>query len=408
MFHACEIPTASLSGVSAQPSRNESSAILRRNLGRLSKAAMARMESDMPWFRELSAQERSWVGMVVQNGIRAFAEWFDAHGPDTTLMEDAESVLASDIFGSAPRAFAGVVSLEQTVELSRLTFDVVESNLSAMIRTDRTQELHNALLRFGREYAFATAQVYARAAEARGAWDARLEALVVDGVLREQPEEAVLSQAGALGWSERGQVAVVLGGAPGQRALAQVFDDVRRITRAADMDALCGSRGNRIVVVLGGVDDPAAATRLISGQFAPGPVVHGPLTPDLGHAHVSAQAAASGFRAANAWPGAPRPVSSEDLLPERVLSGDEAASEQLVTEVYAPLVEARGTLIETLDAYFGNGGSVEATGRALFVHPNTVRYRLRQTAELTGLTPNDPRHAYAIRLAITLGRLREA
>lgn len=391
--------------MSAKPTRNESSAILRRNLGKLSKAAMARMESDMPWFRELSAQERSWVGMVVQNGIRAFADWYDHHSTETTLMEDAESVLASDIFGSAPRAFAGVVSLEQTVQLSRLTIDVVEANLNSMIRTDRTQELHNALLRFGREYAFATAQVYARAAEARGAWDARLEALVVDGVLREQPEETVLSQAGALGWRDRGQVAVVLGAAPGDRPLAHVFDDVRRLARAGHMDAMCASRGDRIVVVLGGVEDPAAAAVRLADVFGPGPVVHGPLTPDLAHAHVSAQAAASGYRAAAAWPGAPRPVSSEDLLPERVLAGDDAAREQLLSEVYGALVEARGTLIETLDAYFGHGGSVEATGRALFVHPNTVRYRLRQTAELTGLTPNDPRHAYAIRLAITLGRL---
>jgi DNA-binding PucR family transcriptional regulator len=41
----------------------------------------------------------------------------------------------------------------------------------------------------------------------------------------------------------------------------------------------------------------------------------------------------------------------------------------------------------------------------MFVHANTVRYRLRRAAETTGLTPNDPRQAYTYRVALTLGRL---
>ena len=48
----------------------------------------------------------------------------------------------------------------------------------------------------------------------------------------------------------------------------------------------------------------------------------------------------------------------------------------------------------------GGGGA-----RALFVHANTVRYRLRRIHEVTGYSPTDPRDAYALRLAITLGRL---
>ena len=73
------------------------------------------------------------------------------------------------------------------------------------------------MLRYGREVAFATAEVYARAAEVRGAWDARLEALVVDAVLRAETDEAVLSRASALGWGDRGDVAVVLGAVPHER-----------------------------------------------------------------------------------------------------------------------------------------------------------------------------------------------
>jgi DNA-binding PucR family transcriptional regulator len=39
------------------------------------------------------------------------------------------------------------------------------------------------------------------------------------------------------------------------------------------------------------------------------------------------------------------------------------------------------------------------------VHPNTVRYRLRRIAELTGYSPLEARGAYALRLSLTLGRL---
>jgi DNA-binding PucR family transcriptional regulator len=39
------------------------------------------------------------------------------------------------------------------------------------------------------------------------------------------------------------------------------------------------------------------------------------------------------------------------------------------------------------------------------VHPNTVRYRLKRIAEITGLAPLNPRDAFALRIALTIGRL---
>jgi DNA-binding PucR family transcriptional regulator len=60
--------------------------------------------------------------------------------------------------------------------------------------------------------------------------------------------------------------------------------------------------------------------------------------------------------------------------------------------------------VETLTAYFGSGRSLEGTARALFCHPNTVRYRLRQVADLTGLAPTDPREAFTLEIALVLGR----
>ena len=38
------------------------------------------------------------------------------------------------------------------------------------------------------------------------------------------------------------------------------------------------------------------------------------------------------------------------------------------------------------------------------MHPNTVRYRMRQVADLTGFTPATPRDALTLQIALVLGR----
>jgi DNA-binding PucR family transcriptional regulator len=373
---------------------------LQRSTGALSTAATARMDSDLPWFRELSAEDRSWVGLIVQAGIRSFVDWYR----DGAVSVDDGPALAASVFGAAPRALAGVITLRQTVDLVKLSIQVVESNVADLLRPEDAAEVKTAVARYAREVAFATAEVYARAAEVRGAWDARLEALVVDAVLRAETDEAVMSRASALGWSARGTLAVVLGAVPERRTETDLFDEVRRVARTAGMDALCAVQGERLVVLLGGVDDARTAAAAVADLFGEGPVVVGPVADDLGGASTSARAALSAHRAASGWPDAPRPVLSTELLPERALAGDGHARRHLVEDVYLPLLQARSTLVETLTAWFASGGSIEGAARALFVHPNTVRYRLRQVAELTGLTASDPRDSFTLEIALVLGR----
>ena len=97
-------------------------------------------------------------------------------------------------------------------------------------------------------------------------------------------------------------------------------------------------------------------------------------------------------------------MRSDDLLPERALAGDGHARRHLVDEIYLPLDRARGTLVETLAAYLEHGSSIEGASRALFVHANTVRYRLRQITDLTGFAPTVARDAFTLEIALVLGR----
>jgi DNA-binding PucR family transcriptional regulator len=356
------------------------------------------MDETLSWYRAMPAEQRSWVGLVAQAGIAAFVEWFKH--------PEQRRQITGEVFGTAPRELARTVSLQQTVEMVRITIGVVEEATATIAGPQHAAELREAVLVYAREVAFAAAQVYAQAAEARGAWDARLEAMVVDALMRGETDEALRSRAAALGWGSPSSVTVVIGTPPDDEPEA-VVDGVRRAARHAGLDVLVAVQGDRLVAVLGGAPDPLRASRALLAQFGPGPIVIGPPVPDLMSATASAQAAVAGLVASTGWPGTPRPVLAADLLAERTIDGDPVARRQLVDDVYLPLVAAGGGLVETVSAYLEQAGSLEATARVLYVHPNTVRYRLRRAADVTGYAATTPREAFVLHVALVVGRLSD-
>ena len=381
--------------------RDDTIARLEASMGALGTAAMLSMDRRLPWFRGMSAENRSWLGLVAQAGVAAFVDW--VKHPERT-----RPAVAGEVFGTAPRELARAVTLQQAVEMVRVIVDVVEAQVDELAAPGGEAELREAVLRYTREIAFGTAQVYARTAEARGAWDARLEALVVESLVRGEVDEGLQSWASALNWSFS-PVTVIVGTAEGSTAAGAgaegLIDEFRIVARRARLDVLAGVHGSRLVLVVGGSTDPMDAARHFAGRFGPGPVVVGPAAADLQSAVTSAWAALAGLRAADGWPDAPRPVLASDLLPERALDGDESARVALIDEVYEPLLRGGSALLDTVMTYLEQGNSLEATARLLFVHPNTVRYRLRRVTELTGIFPGDGRGGFALWTAVVLGRL---
>ncbi|HEX2905029.1 MAG TPA: helix-turn-helix domain-containing protein [Jatrophihabitans sp.] len=375
---------------------------IERSSGVLATRSVARMDEELAWFRRLPADQRSWVTLVAQAGIASFVDWLRSPGQDLRL--------TGEVFGIAPRELTRRLSLQRTVELVRLTIAVAEQQLPELAGPGEEQAAAQAMVRFSREIAFAAAEVYASAAETRGAWDARLEAMVIDGLIRADDsaeEHSPLSQLAALGWRTEGPVTAVAGYARADRDPTELLDRVHRAGRRAGLDVLAGSHGGRLVVVLGGITDPLSAAEAVLTEFDDDhPVVVGGAALRITGAAGVTAAALSGLRAAPGWPAAPRPVSAEDLLPERALAGDPVAREQLVETVFQPLAAAGDAMLDTVSAYLDSGRALEATARALFVHTNTVRYRLRRVAELCGHAPTDARGAFTIQLALAFGRLR--
>jgi hypothetical protein len=363
--------------------------------GRLSREAVQRMEQ-LPWFAALPAAQRAEVGLVVQAALETFSAW----------LRDPLSAPAPgpEVFAAAPRELARSVSLKQTVQLIRVVVGVFEDAVPRLANPEEQAQLAEAVLRYSREMAFAAAEVYAAAAEARGAWDARLEAGVVEALVRGQVGDLTQSRAASIGWVKRDWVTALAARTPlgGEEASTELL---RAHAQHHDLSVLMGEAGGGLLVLLGGAGDPAKAVAHLAEELPDGPVVVGPVVDDLEAAPDCVREALAGLAAVAAWPQAPRPVPCAALLAERVALGDETARARLLEEVYRPLRSAGGDLLDTAAVFLDGGGSVEGAARVLFVHPNTVRYRLRRIAETLSYDLGAPRDAHVVRLALVLGRV---
>lgn len=371
---------------------------LKQYSGRLSTQAVAAMEERLPFFGALEASQRASVQLVVQAAVVNFVEWM--RNPDSEISYTAQA------FELVPQDLTRKIALAQTVDMVRVTMEFFEEVVPLLARSEeQLTALTVGILRYSRDLAFAAAAAYADAAEARGSWDSRMEASVVDAVVRGDSGPELLSRAAALNWDTTAPATVVVGTPPPGHE-EQAPGTIREIALHHDRAALSDIHGTWLIAIVSGRISPTDKFlgELLSA-FSDGPVVIGPTAPMLTAAHHSAAESISGMNAVIGWTGAPRPVPARELLPERALLGDTAAVTALHTEIMAPLAEAGPALTETLDAFLDSGGAIEACARKLFVHPNTVRYRLRRIADFTGRDPTVPRDAYVLRVASTMGRL---
>ena len=93
-----------------------------------------------------------------------------------------------------------------------------------------------------------------------------------------------------------------------------------------------------------------------------------------------------------------------DVLLEYQLTRPSMATAELAG-LLDPLT-ANPDLLRTVEIHLGNGLDRRRTAAALHVHPNTVDYRLRRVACLTGLDPADPAHLQRIGAALAARRIR--
>ena len=367
---------------------------LERSSGEVANAGVAAMAARLPWFARLTAEQRSGVLLVTQTGVANFVAWL--REPDATLRLTAEA------FRIAPLDLARRVTLRQTVELVRIAIEVFEERIPRLGADEAERpRCEHAVLRFGREVAFAAATVYASAAEARGAWDARLEALVVDAVVRGEADgDAALARVGAgLGPGRRDHCAWWASRPPRSRP--------SRCTRCGARPTAPGRRcwsgrtARKLVMIAG----PGGAAGRAVGVVRAGPGRR------RAHGRGARPRPTSARRAR--WPGsarsgrgrAPRgPWPPTTCCPSGRSTATPAPSSSCVASVAAPLREAGGELAATVECYLEGGGVLEAARPRALRAPQHRPLPAAAGGRGHRPHPGDARGALVLRLALVLDR----
>ena len=372
--------------------------IIKQNQANWATAIVRQLEESEPWFKTSNPNHRAWLTLITQRGINAFADWLEGTPNQFST--------ASFFENEAPRDLALSINFEQIVSVTQQIFSYVENELLKILEEKEKMTVQVQLLRFSRDIAFATALAYARAAEVRSAWDARLETKIIDALVDEENFNEIQINATGLGWGEVENIFVLVGKKP-EKDSALAVAEIHRAARNQDLLAIAGVRGEMLIALISNSKNPESTARYFSPRFGDGSIVYGRVVENFSQILISTKEAIAGYLAKSAFPQNQRAISASQLLPERAINSDLLAQQELI-EIYLKIKTLDPDWLSTLEAFFENGKSLEATARNLHIHVNTVRYRFKGIEQEIGLSPTKARDGYVLQVAISLGRLKHA
>jgi sugar diacid utilization regulator len=175
--------------------------------------------------------------------------------------------------------------------------------------------------------------------------------------------------------------------------------------------SLVVARGAEVVFVFPAEETP----EMIAAQLGPfveraGGVVGTELCAGLGRARETLTELAASYREASIAMAASRGGSSSPLavygevLIEELILRERAVARRLAHTILQPL-EQHPDLRATLVEYMQHGPSLPAVAKRLYLHPNTVAYRLARVRDLTGRDPKSPAGVAELFLALRASQL---
>jgi hypothetical protein len=234
------------------------------------------------------------------------------------------------------------------------------------------------------------------------------------------PAPAIASLAQAAGWPLPRRVAAVAltplaGSNPGPLPADALADLTRRDPCLLIADPDGPGRRLQLATALRGwlpaASHPAASSPSPGPLAAVGPAV--PLTGASGSLRWAGQALALArrglLRAGSDADGAAGIIWCADHLPTLVLLADTDLAAALSRDALAPLRQLRpgqaDRLARTLLAWLESADDANAAALRLHVHPQTIRYRLRQVSGLFGDALTEPDARFRLLLALRVRRL---
>jgi hypothetical protein len=215
--------------------------------------------------------------------------------------------------------------------------------------------------------------------------------------------EMLRAAADAAAWEPPRRVAAVVAAVAGDAEGGVADDEAERLARRAGLGAVGAAVDGCACVLIPDPDAPGRR-RQLETLFAGRPAAIGPTVAwtDTGTS-IARGLAAARLAAAGRLPTATLLVA-DDHLTLLALHADPGLAAALADRGLAPLASvtgpARERLAETLRAWLDRPGQIQAVAAVLGVHPQTVRYRLRQLRDLYGLALEDPEQRLALSLAL--------
>lgn len=231
---------------------------------------------------------------------------------------------------------------------------------------------------------------------------------LVDELLNGTEAESALARAGALGYDlERPHRVVLVEGGHRDVGVDQLFQAVRIAAREEGAGSLLISRGLQIVLL---ADRPVVWESLRQSVMrglggSPVRVAVGEDCANVADFPQSFGQARLVLQVMKSAEWVDQALCFHDLGIYRLLAGNGDLSEvdRFIQQWLGSLIDydkkRNGELFRTLMLYLRNGGNYQATAEALFVHRNTLKYRLQRIREISGLDLSDPEISFNLQLA---------
>jgi hypothetical protein len=385
----------------------EAASVLRPALPGLADEMIAAIAHEVPdYARAMEGEFGQVVRLGVEVALNRFVDLLEDPEPDATESGRTYVDLGRGEFHAGRSLDALLAAYRVGARLAWRRF--VDAGVAGGLSPDAIYALGEAIFAYIDELSAESAEGYAEEQTAAAGESERRRRRLVRLLAQDPPagQEALRTAAAAAPWTlPRGGIAALVAAtadadAPGE---AQLDSIAGRLARRLGEGAIGAEAFGAAIVFVPDPDAPGRRRRL-EAAIDGGPTALGP-TVEWHDGARSARRAIAAHRLAAAGKIAPAPfIVADDHLADLLLAADPRAAADLKAARLAPLAGLadgpRARLTETLAAWLDRPGQVQAVAAALDVHPQTVRYRVRQLRDLFGERLEDPDERFELALAL--------
>lgn len=379
----------------------EVSTVLRPVVGDIVEAIIDGIPRDVPVYA-MPMEGR--FGQGVRQGVTvALNRFLDLPGTRLQALSDDGKWVYESLGRGEVRSGRSLESLLAAYRYgARVTFRAISRTIDvSQLPPETLLALGESLFAYIDELSAASAQGYAQEQSERAGEQLRLRGELLEMILRgDSSDGGVARLAAAVGWTLPEVVVVAL----------VPFPHVDGLRASLGPDGLAAERGTDVVIVFPFVSRKPRRRdleRALRGRRA----IVGPARPWQQASESLHLATAAGAHGVAPGPDQPHrdtaPVWVEDHLAELVVQAEPLATADLARTRLAPLDELRPAvrerLTETLLSWLRHQGQRAPIAEELFVHQQTVGYRVAQLKELFGHALDDPEVRFELELVLRAG-----